>query len=262
MASEFYTQWNFPMCIGALDGKRILIQKPPNSGSNFYDYKGHFSVIMVALVDADCKFLYVDVGACGRASDGGVWDRCTLKQAVEGDLLNIPQRQNIPFSEKQCPYVFVGDDAFPLKEYLMKPYPGRGETDERRVFNYRLSRARRTSENAFGILAARFQVFKHPIRTSPEHVKDITLATVALHNMLREKSKDIYSPPDLLDREDVGNGRLQHGQMHQHVNAAMEGLQAVGRGHGNHAKEVRETLKNYFNNEGQVPWQAQMALLH
>lgn len=44
------------MCLGALDGKRILMKKPPNSGSTFYDYRGHFNVIMMALVDADCKF--------------------------------------------------------------------------------------------------------------------------------------------------------------------------------------------------------------
>lgn len=262
VASDFYTQWNFPMCIGALDGKRILIQKPINSGSGFYDYKGHFSVIMMALVDADCKFLYVDVGSCGRASDGSVWDRCTLRQAVESDILNIPKPQTIPFTGMECPYVFVGDDAFPLKKYLMKPYPGRGGTEESVIYNYRLSRARRTSENAFGIMTARFQVFKQPLRIAPKHVEDITLAAVALHNMLREKSKDTYSPPELLDREDVGNGRLQQGQMHQHANAAMEGLRAVGRGHTNDAKEVRDTLKDYFNNEGQVPWQAQMALLH
>ena len=101
-------------------------------------------------------------------------------------MLNVPQPQNIPFSGKKCPYVFVGDAAFPLKEYLMKPYPGRGETEETRIFNYRLSRARRTSENAFGILAARFQVFRQPIKTTPKHATDITLAAVALHNLLRE----------------------------------------------------------------------------
>ncbi|XP_045121513.1 uncharacterized protein LOC123510410 [Portunus trituberculatus] len=72
IANDFYNKWQFPLCIGALDGKRVLICKPPNSGSTFYDYKGHVSVILMALVDADCKFLYVDVGSCGRASDGGV----------------------------------------------------------------------------------------------------------------------------------------------------------------------------------------------
>ncbi|KAK4324880.1 hypothetical protein Pmani_004530 [Petrolisthes manimaculis] len=144
----------------------------------------------------------------------------------------------------------------------MKPFPGRTETEDTQIFNYRLSRARRTSENAFGILAARFQVFKQPIRTTPENVRAITMAAVALHNFLTVTSKDTYSPPDFVDREDTHLGRLHRGQMHQHAQAGVEELHAVGRGHSNQAKQVREQLKGYFTNEGQVHWQAQMALLH
>lgn len=68
--AEFNNSWQFPNCIGALDGKRVLIGKPAKSGSTYYDYKSHFSVIMLALVDASYKFLYIDVGGAGRASDG------------------------------------------------------------------------------------------------------------------------------------------------------------------------------------------------
>ena len=65
VANEYYAQWNFPMCLGALDGKRVLISKPPHSGSEYYDYKSHFSVILLAMVDANYKFMYVNVGAVG-----------------------------------------------------------------------------------------------------------------------------------------------------------------------------------------------------
>ncbi|KAK4325877.1 hypothetical protein Pmani_003581 [Petrolisthes manimaculis] len=262
IAHGYFAEWNYPLCLGALDGKRILICKPPNSGSDYYDYKGHFSLIMMALVDASYKFMYVDVGAIGRSSDGGVWDKCTLKEGIETKLLNIPEPEEIPFTRKKIPYTIVGDDAFPLKTYLMKPFPGRDQTAEKRIFNYRLSRARRTSENAFGILAARFQVFKNPIRTSPTNVKDISFAAVALHNFLREHSKDTYSPPELIDREDEANGRMHQGQWHQHQHHAFEGLHAMGRGHSNDAKNIRASLCDYFNNEGRVAWQDQMALLH
>lgn len=65
VAADYYAQWHFPMCIGALDGKRVLISKPPHSGSEYYDYKGHLSVIMLALVDVNYKFMYITVGARG-----------------------------------------------------------------------------------------------------------------------------------------------------------------------------------------------------
>ncbi|XP_045132276.1 protein ALP1-like [Portunus trituberculatus] len=197
----------------------------------------------MALVDADCKFLYVDVGSCGRASDGRALDRCSLKQGVEGNVLDIPQPENIPLSDKKCPYVFAGDDAFPLKTYLMKPYPGWDQTHDKITYNYRVSRARRTSKNAFGILAARFQIFKQPIRISPEKVNDILLAAVTLHNMLHESSSNSYTPPGFIDAEDMESGRIQVGHMHHFPYGAVEGLEAVGRGHSNDAKNIREKFR-------------------
>ena len=61
------------MCIDAVDGKHIKIIPPPGSGSTFYNYKGDFSIVLLAAVDANLKFIYVDIGTKGRISDGGVW---------------------------------------------------------------------------------------------------------------------------------------------------------------------------------------------
>ena len=153
-------------------------------------------------------------------------------------------------------------EAFPLKSHLMKPYPGRQMTNENRIFNYRLSRARRTSENAFGILASRFQVFRSPIRASPTTTKDIALAAVTLHNYLRVCSKESDVPPDMLDREDIQNVKLLPGQWRQHPHNALERLPQVGRGHAQQAKEVRDKFREYFNNEGRVHWQERMCFRH
>lgn len=84
------------MCIGVMDGKRFLVAKPPNTGSEYYDYKTNHS-IMLALVDADYKFMYVDVGAQGRASDSGVWDQCNLRTYLEGNRLDIPPPSTLTF---------------------------------------------------------------------------------------------------------------------------------------------------------------------
>lgn len=245
ISHEYFAKWNFPICIGALDRKRVLLEKPTNSGSQYYGYKGHYSMILLALVDADYSSLYVDVGACGRASEEGVWDRCSLKAAVESEqnILNIPQADKFPFSDKQCPYLIVGDDAFPLKPHLMKPYPGRNQTIEERIFDYRLSRARRTSENAFGIMSARFQVLRTAIRTSADKAKDITLAAVVLHNYLRSTSRDSYAPPDIVDTKNLSRGEIREGRWRQQPHGGIERLPVVARGHCTEAKQVRNLLQ-------------------
>ena len=69
VATGFLERWNMPNCVGALDGKHVVLRPPINSGSTYFNYKHSFSVVMMALVDADYKFLYVDVGANGRISD-------------------------------------------------------------------------------------------------------------------------------------------------------------------------------------------------
>jgi hypothetical protein len=80
----------------------------------------------------------------------------------------------------------VGDEAFPLKTYLMRPYPGsqRKGDNEKSIFNYRLSRARRVVENAFGILSQKFQIYQRTLRSLPENAGNIIFASCILHNYL------------------------------------------------------------------------------
>lgn len=260
VANLFSTLWNFPMCMGAMDGKRFLIRKPGNSGSEYYDYKTHHSIIMLALVDANYKFLYVDVGTQGRASDAGVWDKSNLRKYLEEKRLQVPADGLLPHSKSQSPYVIVGDDAFPLKTYLMKPYPGQNLTPDQRIFNYRLSRARRVSENAFGILAAKFRVFESAIHSNPIYIKKIIFASVALHNYLRSNCST-YITQDMLQREDIERDTVVPGAWEQ-MPYVFQDIHGNGRGCSNDAKKVRDTLKEYFINTGQVPWQERMALHH
>jgi hypothetical protein len=92
--------------------------------------------------------------------DAGVYQNSTMCRALENNTLRIPPPQPLPLEHDEAlPFVFVADEAFPLKTYIMKPYAHRGMNDTEKVFNYRLSRARRIVENAFGIMAARFRVF-------------------------------------------------------------------------------------------------------
>jgi len=74
--------------------------------------------------------------------------------------LSLPEAENIGELPSPITYHFVGDAAFPLKTYLLRPYPGKYLPENNCIFNYRLSRARRVIENTFGIMAAKFVFFE------------------------------------------------------------------------------------------------------
>jgi len=92
----------------------------------------------MALVDADYKFIYIDVGCNGRVSDGGVFNRSSLYQALDTRTLNIPEPTDLPGTQLKCNYFIAADEALALKTYLMKPYPFRNMSKEQRIYNYRL----------------------------------------------------------------------------------------------------------------------------
>ena len=107
-------------------------------------------------MDADYKFLYVNIGAPGASSDAGIFSATALRTALEDNLVGLPQPEPLPNDNTPIPYFLVGDDAFTLRPWLMKPYLQRNLSNQERIFNYRLSRARRVVENAFGIMASSY----------------------------------------------------------------------------------------------------------
>ena len=264
IADKTFDTWQFPNAIGALDGKHISLFHPKCSGSEYYNYKGFYSLVMLALVDYDYKFLFVDVGCQGRISDGGVYNNSNLSYAIENKLLNLPEPRVLPVSNdpewihdqedpKLFPFVIVADDAFPLKPEIMKPYPQRNLDDMKTLFNYRASRYRRVSENAFGILSCRFRVFLSRTNLSPENAVDIVLASVTLHNMLRNS----YSPPECFD-EEIDFQTIRPGSWRKegasNVFSQLPNVRQSNR-YSRNAEEIRSGFAEYFFGPGAVPWQ-------
>ena len=133
---------------------------------------------------------------------------------------------------------------------MLCPYPGRYLPEGKRIFNYRLARARRIIENGFGIMATKFRVFRRPIIASPEKVTCITKAACSLHNYLKisearnTTSNRPYCPPGYIDHEDR-DGNLIPGDWRQEAVDGIRDIQRVGSNtHSRSAAELRDNLMN------------------
>lgn len=241
-----------------MDGKHVVMNAPPNAGSIFYNYKGTHSIILMGIADAEYKLLYVDVGRNGRFSDGGVFNRCTFAQAMDIDQLGLPPLKPLPGRIKPMPYVLVVDYAFALRLNVMKPYSQRGLTMAQRVFNYRLSRARRIIENVFGIMSARFRVLRKPIHLDADRTKKVALACCVLHNYLMTTNKRKYAPLNTLDHYNNNNGELILGDWRREVQETGGSMLPLQRSRVDippTAIDVQKEFYSYFIEEGEVNWQ-------
>ncbi|GBM37522.1 hypothetical protein AVEN_4195-1 [Araneus ventricosus] len=185
VGADFERRWQFPHCMGAMDGKHVENECSPNSVSDFINYKGFFSIVLLALVDANYNFLFVDIGCQRRISDGGVFKHTKLHTLLNSKQLGLPLIASLQNSNFLAPYVIVADDAFALNENIMKPCCHQSNQVQKRIFNYRLSRARRVVENVFGICSSTFRILLKPMLVHPEKAAIVTMTVTLLHNFLR-----------------------------------------------------------------------------
>ena len=252
IAEDFFARWNFPNCIGAIDGKHVMIQCPVNSGSLFYNYKSYFSIILLAVASADYRFVMVDIGAYGSSNDSGVLNNTALFKCLKKKKLGIPTSKQLPNDTKETrvPHVLLGDEAFPLRCDMMRPFARNTLTNERRIFNYRLSRARKVVEMAFGILANRWRIFHRRIYLHPDNVTTVVKATVLLHNILTVPTDKVRT--DVIDKN---RSEIPHD--------AFQDLANVGSRPATAANDVRNYFTEYFNSAaGSVEWQTDYANVH
>ena len=176
-----------------------------------------------------------------------------LKKIVSGFLT----QRKLTNSNSTKPYVFLGDDAFALKTYLLEPYPQRALNVEKRIYNYRHIRARRISENLFGVICNRWCLFRAPILLPPNSVERIALATLILHNLLRRNSsRSIYCPPGLTDMElptrEFAQGLRRTDGTPTQTFFNLSTFLNMSRNASLNAMEIRNIFTDYFVNEEQV----------
>ncbi len=215
-------------------------------------------MLMMAVVDANNKFIYASLGTQGRVSDAGLFAHSDLCIAMDQGLLDFPQPEPLPKSDILTPYMSVGDETYPLKNDLMKPYPFRQMEHGQRILNYRLSRARRVVENAFGILANRLRVFRSTICLEPDKVIKITMASLCIHNFLCKCRSDTYTPPAFADWENADHGMVDGAWRNHGMGAFQPVVHRRERNAAVTAKMQQNLLRDYFNSPaGSVSWQEQ-----
>ena len=185
--AKFGEEWQLPYAFAAVDGSHLPIKCPKRGAQamkQYFNFKGFYFIVLMALVDAEYRFIWSSVGDPGNTHDSTLmqstepWDRI-----VAGNVIpNIVQQiENV-----DIPPLILGDGAFPLRFWIMKPHGDAVLPEDKRYFNYRHSRARLVTEGAFGRLKSKFKVLFPKCESNKETVKLYGLASVVLHNLCIE----------------------------------------------------------------------------
>lgn len=237
ISTGFWKNSNFPNCIGAVDGKHIRVMKPLHSGTMYYNFKNYFSIQLLAICDANYCFKFVYIGDYGKNNDSFIFQNSEFQKRYRRGLLDLPYPDFLPENDMRVPFVLVGDEAFAMSNVVMRPYGGHSLPIKKRVFKYRLTRARRFIECSFGILSNKWRILHRPLNVGMDLAIDIVKACVLLHNFVR--TRDGYSYTDTL-----------------HVEGVMENeMPPVSVNAGNNVAGIRDYLADYFLTEGELPWQ-------
>ena len=232
LVDTFKSKWGVPQCAGAIDGCHIPVASPAMNRTDYYNRKGWYSIILQGVVDHSYRFIDINVGWPGSVHDARVFAQSSIvKRITDGTLL---PDSPISVNGVQIPLYLIGDSAYPMKTWLMKPFThGTVLTSQQKTFNYRLCRARIVVENAYGQLKARWRRLMKRNDMNISNIPEVVTATCILHNMC-EVHGEYFNDSWLREIEDSS---LPHP------------TSSSVRDEGSlRAKQVRDALVYYFNN--------------
>ena len=177
---KFEETWNFPLCIGAVDGKHIEIIGC-GIWSQYYNYKSANTIALLVIAASNYQVTWADAGMNERILESGVLKRSKLGHMLEEGSLNLPVPEPLAGISVPAPYVFIGDDTFALQPNFMKPFSRKNLYLFTRTCNNCFSRVRPISENVFGIITNRWRVYRSAISLHPEKLRELTMAVLTLH---------------------------------------------------------------------------------
>lgn len=216
IADDFLQDYDFPNCVGAVDVKCVPIKAQPTAFDTALPYPNNprsssLSAVLLAVADAKCRFRIVDIGGLERQTDSLIFSSSNFGMSLMNGSLDLPQDSMLLDTStlEPMPHVFVGDEAFPLKKNLMRPFAKSKGTKPlpigQSVFNNRLARAQSVVERAFKMMTAQWQIYRRVLDVDPETACWIIKATVALHNF-NLKTRDESAEDDEEEVvEDLGN---------------------------------------------------------
>ena len=139
--------WQFPCCWSAVDGCHIPIKSPPSgleSCKEYHNFKNFFSVVLMGIVDSKYRFVWASCGYPGNSHDSVIFQSTDLWNQIKNqDYLPKIGKKVVSLL---VPPLILGDAAFPLQPWLMKPCTNTNPTLQQRYCNYWLSRARMVME--------------------------------------------------------------------------------------------------------------------
>ncbi|XP_062849329.1 uncharacterized protein zgc:113227 [Trichomycterus rosablanca] len=228
MATFFNNRWGAPQCVGAIDCSHIPITAPELYPKDYYNKKGWHSIIIQAVVDGRGLFWDACVGHPGSVHDSRVLKRSYLwEMTSDGQFFS---QHTVSISGHDVGHYLIGDPAYPLKTWLMKPFSDTGQlTPQQQRYNVRLSSVRAIVETTFGRLKGRWRCLLKKNDCHLDLMKKMVLACCVLHNICEEHGDQCI--------DDVP---VVHVNMEPHVRMLQECQQAEG-------ADVRAALLVYFN---------------
>lgn len=201
----------------------------------------------MACCDADGLITMIEPGFAGPNSDGGIFKTSAMNYWIIHGGFNILLPSPLCYDEKHTPfpYYFVGDEAFPLSRNLLRPYSSRTLDNVKRIFNYRLSRGRKSIECVFGMAAEKFAVLNGPIRCrDPTTVNNIIKSACILHNFVRKREGIEYTPQETTE---------MYGTVEVPTNIRIRDMTIY---EGSSPTNMRNYLANYFlSSRACLPWE-------
>ncbi|XP_048345295.1 protein ANTAGONIST OF LIKE HETEROCHROMATIN PROTEIN 1-like [Sphaerodactylus townsendi] len=184
-----FSQLGFPHCVGALDGSHLPIRHPGGLPGEYTNHKKFSSILLMATVDHSGRFIDAEIRHSGRNDDAFVFMNSNICKAMDNGVY-VPGNPTVTLQGVTVPPVILGDGAFPMRKWLMKPYAPPHNALERQ-FNYHLSQARNVVECAFGRLKARWRCLTAKLKVFPQNVTSLVAACVVLHNICEEKGHEV-----------------------------------------------------------------------